>query len=161
MGDVRARIYVLSQVYSGSSGLAGGDSPRHYFFLLFSFFVFDRFLLSFFVEGESILLSVGKILVDGSLRFFFSSRDGTVLFAPPTNCFYRGLAGYLWKSDQGVRGFDKFSSGCRLGLDLIFFRNMRITTCTVSFWVFKIYFKLLVCYFAIYLLENVLQISWT
>lgn len=71
MGDVRACIYVLSQVYSGSSGLAGGDSPRHYFFLLFSFFVFGSFLLFFFVEGESILLSVGKILVDGSLRFFF------------------------------------------------------------------------------------------
>lgn len=159
MGDVRARIYVLSQVYSGSSGLAGGDSPRHYFILLFSFFVFGRFLLFFFVEGESILLPVGKILVDGSLRFF-SSRDGTVLFAPSTNCFYRGLAGYLWKSDQGVRGFDKFSSRCRLDLGLIFFRNMWITTYKVSLWVFKIYFKLLVCYFAIYLLENVLQISW-
>lgn len=128
-----------------------------------SFFFLSSFLVLFFFSSSSRVKASSCLLGKywSTDRYvFFSSRDGTVLFAPPTNCFYRGLAGYLWKSDQGVRGFDKFSTGCRLGLDLIFFRNMRITTYTVSLWVFKIYFKLLVCYFAIYLLDNVLQISW-
>lgn len=109
-----------------------------------SFFFLSSFLVLFFFSSSSRVKASSCLLGKywSTDRYvFFSSRDGTVLFAPPTNCFYRGLAGYLWKSDQGVRGFDKFSTGCRLGLDLIFFRNMRITTLVFGYLKFILNFS--------------------